>query len=87
LIALPMSMAFAAASCTDKKEIQWTDVPAAVQKTITENAGAGKVKEVKKEIKGGKTIYDADVKMPDGKKIDIEIGEDGTLIEVKNGAD
>ena len=90
IVALPVAMAFAASSFAGEKEekVQWSSVPAAVQKTITENAGGGKVEEVEKETKTkhGKsvTVYEAKVKKSDGKKVEIKVGEDGKLIKVEN---
>lgn len=90
IVALPMAMAFAASSFAGEKEekIQWSSVPAVVQKTITENAGDGKVEEIEKETKTkhGKsvTVYEAKVKKSDGKKVEIKVGEDGKLIKVEN---
>lgn len=84
-VALPIAMAFAAPAFADEK-VQWSDVPAAVQKTITENAGGGKIEEIEKETEtiGGKrtTIYEADVKKTDGSEIEIKVGEDGKLIGI-----
>jgi hypothetical protein len=49
-IFLPAALAFSVSAFADEK-VQWSDVPAAVQKTI------------------------ADVKQPDGKKIEIKVGD------------
>lgn len=90
IVALPMAMIFAASSFAGEKEekVQWSTVPAVVQKTITENAGDGKIEEIEKETetKDGKsiTVYEAKVKNSDGKKIEIKVGEDGKLIKVEN---
>ncbi|HVW64611.1 MAG TPA: PepSY domain-containing protein [Nitrosospira sp.] len=69
------------------EKVQWSDVPAAVQKTITENADGGKIEEIEKETKtinGKKTpIYEAEVRKKDGSKIEIKVGEDGKLIAVE----
>ena len=82
IVALPVAMAFATSSFAGEKEekVQWSSVPAVVQKTITENAGGGKVEEVEKETK----TKHAKVKKSDGKKVEIEVGEDGKLIKVEN---
>jgi hypothetical protein len=84
-VALPIAMAFAAPAFADEK-VQWSDVPAAVQKTITENAGGVKIEEIEKETEtiGGKRtmIYEADVRKTDGSKIEIKVGEDGKLIAI-----
>lgn len=89
-VVVPAAMIFATSVFAEKKEekIQWVDVPPAVQKTITDHAGGGKIEEVEKETKmhGGKsvTIYEAEVKKPDGKEIEIKVAEDGKLIKVKH---
>ena len=87
LLALPITMAYAASSFAGKEEkVQWSQVPAAVQKTITKHSGGGKIEEIEKEkeTKDGKsvTIYEAKVKKPDGKEFEIEVGEDGKLIKI-----
>ena len=90
IVALPITMLFATSGFAGKNEekIQWDNVPAVVQKTITENAGDGKIEEIEKETetKHGKsiTVYEAKVKKSDGKKIEIKVGEDGKLIKVEN---
>jgi hypothetical protein len=86
-IVLPAAMVFAASAFAGSHEVkvQWADVPVAVQKTITDHAEGGKIGEIEKETKtrDGKKIiiYEADVKTPDGKKIEIEVREDGKLME------
>jgi hypothetical protein len=84
-VVLPIAMAFAAPASADEK-VQWSDVPAAVQKTITENVGGGEIEEIEKETEtiGGKrtTLYEADVKKTDGSEIEIKVGEDGKLIGI-----
>lgn len=83
-----VAMLFATSVFAGKEEkVQWSQVPVAVQKTITDNAQGGKVEEIEKETKSkdGKTItvYEAEVKKPDGKKVEIKVGEDGKLIELE----
>lgn len=67
------------------EKIEWSDVPAEVQKTITENGGSGNIEEIKKKteaVGGGlKSIYAAEVRKTDGSKIEIKVDEDGNLIE------
>jgi len=67
----------------DEQTVDWKDVPAAVQSTITTNANGGTVTEIEKETKKGKLVYEADVKSTDGKELEIKVAEDGTLIKVK----
>lgn len=84
-IFLPVALALSTSVFADEK-VQWSDVPPAVQKTITENTSGGVIEEIEKEtetINGKRTkIYEADVRLPDGKEIEIKVGEDGKLIEI-----
>ena len=72
------------------KELKWSELPANVQKTISENMGGGKIEEIRKEtrmtIGKSMTIYEAIVRKPgpSGKKIEIEVDEDGKLIELED---
>jgi hypothetical protein len=96
-VVLPAAMVFAtSAFAGDQERIQWTDVPPAVQKTITDHAGGGKIEEIEKETNIKKvrilhfdsdktvTVYKAEVEKPDGKEIEIDVGEDGKLIKIKD---
>jgi len=89
--ALPLIMAYAATSFAGKsEEVKWADVPANVQKTISKHMGGGEIEEIKKETRttDGKslTIYEAKVRKPgpSGKKIEIEVDEDGKLVELED---
>ena len=94
-VVLPAAMVFATSAFAEQERIQWTDVPPAVQKTIIDNAGGGKIEEIEKETKiqkvrvlhfdGSKTVtvYEAEVEKPNGKEIEIRVGEDGKLIKIK----
>ena len=95
-VVLPAAMVFATSAFAGKEErIQWTDVPPAVQKTIIDNAGGGKIEEIEKETETQKvrilhfdgsktvTVYEAEVEKPDGKEIEIKVSEDGKLIKIQ----
>lgn len=87
ILALPITMAYAASSFAGKEEkVEWSQVPPAVQKTIKEHSGGGKVMEIEKETetKDGKsvTVYEATVKTADNKKFELEVREDGKLIKI-----
>ena len=66
-------------------KVQWSAVPAAVQKTITDNAHGGKVDEVEKESKDGKDIYEVKIKTSDNQKIKMKVEGDGRLTEFRYG--
>ena len=83
---LPMILIFAAPSFAgwNEEKVEWSQVPAKVQETITEHAQGGEILEVEKEKKKKViTVYEAEVRKPDGKKIEIKVEEDGTLIEIE----
>jgi uncharacterized membrane protein YkoI len=72
---------FAGKELAKEEKVEWKDVPAAVQATITANANGGTVIEVEKEIENGAVVYEAEIKGTDGKKFDVEVAADGKLIK------
>ncbi|SCX61771.1 hypothetical protein [Nitrosospira sp. Nsp1] len=95
-VVLPAAMIFATSAFAEEERIQWTDVPPAVQKTIVDHAGGGKIEEIEKETKTQHarvlhfdsdkivTVYEAEVEKPDGKEIEIRVSEDGKLIKINH---
>lgn len=93
-VVLPAAMVFATSAFAEQERIKWTDVPPVVQKTIMDNAAGGRIEEIEKETKTQKvrilhfdsgktvTVYEAEVEKPDGKEIEIRVGEDGKLIKI-----
>ena len=70
----------------DKEEIVPFDkIPAAVQKTIKAQAAAkgATLGDVEKDIEKGKVVYTGKITTADGKKFEVEVAEDGTLIKVE----
>jgi hypothetical protein len=59
--------------------VAMNDVPAAVRATLERESAGGKVTEVEREVKKGKTVYSADL-MVNGVAWDITVAEDGTVI-------
>jgi hypothetical protein len=47
-------------------------MPAAVQKTIQDNLGGSAITETAKEMKKGKTVYQAHVKKSGGQEVEIK---------------
>jgi hypothetical protein len=88
LVAAAVMLAQALPVSAKEEKVKLSDCPAAVQKTIKENANGGKILEVEKETKkDGTVVYEAEVKKSDGKKIEIEVAEDGKLIGVEDEED
>lgn len=66
----------------DENEAKVTldQVPPAVQATLKQIAGAGKIDEIEKKTEAGVEIYSADI-TKDGKSIDAKVAADGKLIK------
>ena len=84
-----LSLAIAGCSMMHHKEkeenevkMSISDVPAAVQATLKTASNGATIKTVDKEMKDGKTVYEADA-MIDGKNYEILVSEDGKLISKK----
>ncbi len=67
---------------SDETPVKLEELPAPVKDTLTKEAGTGKIGDIDKEAKDGKTQYEADVTM-DGKEWELKIGDDGKLISKK----
>ena len=91
LLAMAIGLALAVSGCTEgKKEVtlKFADCPAVVQKTILDHAGGVQFPEVDKETKkDGRVVYEAKGKRADGKKIEIKVAADGSLVGFANGDD
>lgn len=66
----------------DEAVVTLSDVPAAVAATIQNAAGSGTIDKIEKKSKEGKALYEADITV-DGKKLEVKVAEDGTLIKTK----
>jgi len=59
--------------------VAMSDVPPAVRATLERESAGGKVTEIEKEVKNGKSVYSADMTV-NGVAWDIQVAEDGTVI-------
>ena|SRR5688572_25128060 len=88
LLAVAVGFALAIPALADEKKVKLEDCPAAVQKTIKDNANGGKIVEIEKETaKDGAVRYEAEVKTRAGKELEILVASDGTLIKVESEDD
>lgn len=88
VLALALAMSCAAqANAEDKDDdekevtVNFADLPQVVQTTFKEEARGATIATVEKETEKGETVYEAENVEIRGKKYDIEVAEDGTLIE------
>ena len=90
LLVLMLSFGIATVAWAEEKEekIKLKDCPAAVQKTIEQQAGDGKILEVEKETGSDGTVtYEAEIKRSNGSVFEVEVAADGKLIEVEEEDD
>jgi len=66
----------------DEVNVTLNDVPPAVAATIQNEAGSGTIDKIEKEEVKGATVYEAKI-TKDGKKTEVKVAEDGTLIKSK----
>jgi uncharacterized membrane protein YkoI len=63
----------------DEIEMELSDCPKPVQKTLNREANGGEIDKVEKETRYGKPVYEIDVKI-DGHNYEILVAEDGVLL-------
>jgi uncharacterized membrane protein YkoI len=60
-----------------------SDLPLAVQKTVRSELGGARVDEIERDTEDGKVVYEIEAETADGREIELEVAEDGTLLEKK----
>ena len=71
----------------EEKDVSFSDIPKAAQKTISDLTHGANVKEVEKETRNGETLYEAKVKAADDRETEIKVNETGDLRELKTEKD
>ncbi len=75
------SLALAEDDDEQETTIKFSEAPKAVQDTFKKEAKGGSMPEtLVKEVEDGKTVYEAELTI-DGKKWEIEVGADGSVLE------
>lgn len=64
-------------------EVRLSDCPPEVQKTIRENSRSGKIDEIESFAIQGKTLYLAEVELPNDRDLKIHVNADGTLVKTR----
>ena len=86
ILSLTSALATPAFAHDDKEKeekVEWANVPAAVQATITGHASGGQVISVDKDVERDGVEYEAKVKGTDGKMTDVSVKADGTFIKAE----
>ena len=77
-----LSLAVAGALATAAKSLAVKDLPAAVQKTVQEQAKGAEIKNISKETEKGVTQYEVET-IVNGKHRDFNVDTKGALLEVE----
>ena len=77
-----LSLAVAGALATAAKSLAVKDLPAAVQKTVQEQAKGAEIKNISKETEKGITQYEVET-IVNGKHRDFNVDTKGALLEVE----
>jgi len=64
-----------------QEEVRLADVPAAVRATIERELGGVSPEEIERQTENGEVVYEVDAETADGREIDLEVAEDGTLLD------
>jgi len=78
LLAAFMLLAWPASSPAD--EVSIDQVPPAVRAAIERELRGGKLEEIERETRNGRTVYEVEFKR-DGKDREIHVAEDGTVLK------
>jgi hypothetical protein len=84
-VALALAAGAALAKEEKDEKVAFATLPEAVQKTILAQASekSATVGDVDKEDEDSKVSYEAEIVQKDGKKLEVEVAADGSLIKVK----
>jgi hypothetical protein len=80
-VSLGLSSGGFAAEIFKKREIRLDQAPQSVQSAIQEHVRNGKLDELEKVTLDGKTLYIAEIKLPQKRDLDLYFAEDGSLMK------
>ena len=80
------AVAFAALAGAAAKSLALRDLPAPVQKTVSDNLKGGEIKNISKEVEKGVTEYEIET-MLNGKHRDFDVTAAGKLVDVEQEVD
>jgi len=81
LSTLLLSLAFTSALASEKS-ITMEDLPPAVRQTVEEQSKGATIRGLVKEVEGGRTVYEVEMKV-DGRGKDVSISATGAVLEVE----
>ena len=61
--------------------LELADLPSAVQNTVKRELGSAHIDEIERDTEDGKVVYKIEAETTDGREIELDVAEDGTLLE------
>lgn len=84
-LGIAVGLAAATTALAKEEKVQLADCPPAVQKTIQANLAGGSILGIDRDTDAaGVMVFDADIKLPDGKTCEISVAADGKLLKTEN---
>ena len=71
----------------DEEEVAIADLPEAVVDAIQERFPEGTMEEAERETEDGQVVYEVEVEDADGTEYEVEVTEDGKILEVERDSE
>ncbi len=80
--ALALSLCVGGSVALADDDLKMEELPQKVQETVRATVGDGEIKEIEKEEKKGRVVYEVDYKK-NGQEYEMKVSEDGHLLKNK----
>lgn len=80
LIALACALVVAFAARASADDVSIDDVPPEVKTAIEQHVGDGKVEDIERERRRGRTVYEIEFEDSKGRDFELVLAEDGSVI-------
>jgi len=69
-----------AVALADDEDLTLEELPEPVRQTALREAKDGTITDIERDTEGGVTVYEVELREKDGKKFELDISADGTLL-------
>jgi hypothetical protein len=67
---------------TSSRDVSLDEIPDAARRTVLEQAGEHRIRELEEKVVDGKTVYEAELRI-DGKEVEVVVAPDGRVVWIK----
>jgi hypothetical protein len=88
LLAASTALLIASPACTEEghetssRDVSLDEIPEAARKTVLEQAGEHRIRELEEKVVDGKAVYEAELWI-DGKEVEVVVAPDGKVVWIK----